>query len=147
MVVGAIDDESVAQGFGAKRSAVHGEIASEHQSFAANFADEIELGGEPFDSCAKFGASLTNVGEELFFFDYGEKLESGRAHERASAKRGSVHSWRKRGGELFIGDECAERQAAGERFRYGDDIRERTVRLIGEMAAGAAKAALNLVGD
>ena len=48
---------------------------------------------------------------------------------------------------MLVGDECAERQAAGQRFCDGHDIRQRLEFLIREISAGAAQAALNFVRD
>src|SRR5258705_12327330 len=45
-IVRAIDDQALAQSFGGEGIAVDRELDAEDQAFAANFADEIELGGE-----------------------------------------------------------------------------------------------------
>src|ERR1700689_3237869 len=44
MFVGAIDEQAAAQGFGDDRGSVYRKIDAENQAFAADFADEIELG-------------------------------------------------------------------------------------------------------
>src|ERR1700677_2587915 len=48
-------------------------------------------------------------------------------------------------GDPFRGEDCAQRQAARQRLRDRDYIRQNIVMLIGKMAPGAAQAALNLV--
>ena len=52
-----------------------------------------------------------------------------------------------RGGKFFPGQKCAQRQAGGDWFGDGDDVRGYAERLEGEDGAGAAEAALDFVED
>src|SRR5882762_8983038 len=45
-IVGAIDDQALAQSFGGERIAIDGKFDAEDEAFAPNFTDEIELSGE-----------------------------------------------------------------------------------------------------
>src|SRR5712671_1334170 len=45
-IVRAIDHQALAQSFGGERIAIDGKLDAQDEAFAANFADEIELGGE-----------------------------------------------------------------------------------------------------
>ena len=58
-----------------------------------------------------------------------------------------MHAGDERGCEFFVGDDGAERQTSGERFGDREDVRTRREFLVGEVAAGAAQAALNFIGD
>lgn len=49
--------------------------------------------------------------------------------------------------ELFIEDESAHRNAAAQRLRAGQDVRDDPVVLIGPHLSGAAHSALDLVED
>src|SRR6266404_2494703 len=110
-IVRAIDHQALAQSFGGDGIAVDGKLDAEDQAFTADFADEIELGGELGQACAEFGAACANVFEELFVFDDGEELESGGADERTSAKGGAVQAGTDAGGDGFVGENRAEGQA------------------------------------
>ena len=52
-----------------------------------------------------------------------------------------------RAATAFAGENRAERQAGGQRLGDHDDVRLRGKFLVREVAAGAAEAALNFVGD
>src|SRR5882724_11325641 len=73
-IVSAIDDQALAQSFGGEGIAVDGKLDAQDQPFAANFADEIELGSELGEAGAEFGAACVDVFEELFVFDDGQEL-------------------------------------------------------------------------
>ena len=96
---------------------------------------------------AKLGAALADVGEKIVVFDDREKFERRGADQRAAAKSRPVQSRAESGGETFVGDERAEREAARQRLRDRHDVRQRLEFLVSELAAGAAEAALNFVGD
>ena len=49
--------------------------------------------------------------------------------------------------EFFVGDDGAERQPSGERFRHRENVRTRREFLVREVAAGASEATLNFIGD
>ena len=102
-----------------------GKIDADDQAFAPDFADEIEVRGQLFQPGAQFGAARANIGEQILVFDDRQKFKRRRANQRAAAKSRTVHSGRKRRGELLVGDERAERKAAGQRLGDGDDIRKR----------------------
>jgi len=57
-------------------------VRREDQAFAADFADEIEFGGELGEAFAELGAAGADVGEQLFAFDDAEKFEGGGANQR-----------------------------------------------------------------
>ena len=147
MIVRAIDQQAAAQRFLNERRAVNRKIDAEHQSFAADLADEIESRGELFEAGAQFRAARADVCEQFLFFDNGEKFKRGGANQRTAAESRAVHSRRECGGEFLTGDESAERQAACQRLGDGDDIRQRIEFLVREPAAGAAEAALNFISD
>src|SRR5260370_38830947 len=58
-----------------------------------------------------------------------------------------MHAGRDASGNLLGGKNGAERKAGGERLGNQSDVRLRGKLLIAEEAAGAAKSALNLIGD
>jgi hypothetical protein len=68
-VVGAIDEQTLPQSLGDEGIAIDGELDTEEQAFAADFADEVELGGELCKAVAEFYATGAHVGEQLFTFD------------------------------------------------------------------------------
>ena len=147
MFVRAINEQAAAQGFGDDRRAVDREINAKDQAFAADFADEIELGGELFDSVAQLGTAFANVREQIGVFDDVQEFQRGGADERATAECGAVQSGNECRCKFFVGDDGAERQASGERFRYRENVRTRGEFLVSEVAAGASETALNLIGD
>ena len=65
--MGAINEQTLAQGFGDEGIAVDGELDAEHQAFGANFADEIEFGGELGEPFAELIAAMPNVGKDSDF--------------------------------------------------------------------------------
>ena len=69
MVVRAIDQHAAAQRFLHERRAFDRKIDAQDQSFAANFADEIEAPGKLFQPGAKFRAAFAHVCEKIVFFD------------------------------------------------------------------------------
>src|SRR5229473_2957138 len=93
-VVGAIDEQTLTQSFGDKGIAIDGEFDAEDQAFAADFADEVEFGGELGEAFAELGATVADVGEQLFAFDDAEKFEGGGANQRAAAECRAVQAWR-----------------------------------------------------
>src|SRR5580658_5279671 len=63
--VRAINEQAATQRLGDDWSTVNREINAEDQAFAADFADEIEAGGDFFNSLAQLGAAFTDVREEI----------------------------------------------------------------------------------
>src|SRR6202047_4686856 len=147
VVVRAIYDEAATKRLLDIRCAVDSEIDADDQALAADFANEIETRGELFEAGAKFRAALPNVSEKLLFFDNRQEFKRCRADQRAATERRAVHAGSKCRGKFFIRDDCAKRKATSNRFRDRHDVGGRGKLLISEISAGAAKAALNLVGN
>src|SRR6267154_1235941 len=146
-IVRAIDHQALAQSFGGERIAIDGKLDAQDQAFAANFADEIELGGELGQARAEFGAACADIFEELFIFDDGEELKGGGADQRTSAKGCAVQAGTDAGGYRFVSKNRAEGQASGQRLGDQDDVGLGGKLLVGEVASGAAEATLDFVGD
>src|SRR6266852_1986778 len=89
-VVGAIDYQTLTQSFGSEWVDIDGELDAEDETFAADFADEVEFGGEPGEAFAELGAASANVFEEFVFFDDVKKFESGGANQRTATERGAM---------------------------------------------------------
>src|SRR5260370_6271107 len=68
-VVGAIDYQTLTQSFRREGVAIDGELDAEDEAFAADFADEVELGGELGEAFAELGAAGADVFEEFFLVD------------------------------------------------------------------------------
>ena len=99
------------------------------------------------ETLAKFGAALADIFQQLRFFDGVQKFESGGADERPAAEGGAMQAGRDARGHSFGSENRAERQTGGQRLGDYDDIRLGRKFLIGKITPGAAKAALNFVGD
>ena len=67
--------------------------------------------------------------------------------KRSTAEGGSVHAGVDGLRGLFRAEQRAEGDTAGERLGEGDDVRQKTVMLVGAQFAGTSHAGLNLVGD
>src|SRR5712664_2033562 len=85
-IVSAIDQQAVLHGFRYKGRTFDGEFDAHHQSFSANFSDEVKFGGELREAFAKLRAARADVFEELFALDGFEEFERGRARKRTAAK-------------------------------------------------------------
>ena len=114
MIVRAVDQQPAAECFLHERRAFDRKIDADDQSFAADFADEIEALRQLFEPRAKFRASRANIREQIFFFDDRQKFQRRRANERSAAKRRPVHSRRQTRRRISRGNECAERKPAGQ---------------------------------
>src|SRR6266480_1092816 len=145
--VGAIDQQTTLHGHADKRRAFDGKFDTDHEAFAADFADEVELGGQFREALAQLRASRADIFEQLLVLDDVEELEGNPTGQRAAAKRGPVNPRRDARGNLLGGEYGAQRKAGGERLGNQDNIRSRSKLLIAEVAAGAAESALNLIGD
>src|SRR6267143_1662654 len=64
-IVSAVDQQSALHGFRDKWRAFDGELDTDHQPFAANFADEVKFGGELREASAQLSATRANVFEEF----------------------------------------------------------------------------------
>src|SRR6267378_3488911 len=64
-IVSAVDQQSALHGFRDKRRAFDGELDTNHQTFAANFADEVKFGGELREAFAQLSTTSANVSEEF----------------------------------------------------------------------------------
>src|SRR6266404_2457860 len=76
-IVSAIDQQAALQGFGYKGRTFDGELDANHQTFSANFTDEVKFGGELRKTFAKPRTARTDVFEELFALDGFEEFERG----------------------------------------------------------------------
>src|SRR5216684_5754358 len=146
-IVGAIDQQAALHGPTHERPAFDGEFDTDHQAFDADFADEIEFSGKLCEAFPQLFPTRTNIFEQLFVLEGLEKLEGHGTSQRATAKRSAMHPGRDAGGDLFGGENSAERKSGGERLGDQNNVRLRGKFLIGKEATGAAEAALNLIGD
>src|SRR6267142_1050937 len=143
----AIDQQTALHSFPDKRRAFDGEFDTNHQAFAADFADEADFGGKFRKAVAQLRAAHADIFEEIFVLDDLEELAGNGANQRAAAKRGAVHPGRDARSNVLRGENCAEWKAGGERLGDQNNVRLRGKFLIGEEAAGAAESALNFIGD
>ena len=95
----------------------------------------------------KLFAALANICEQLLVFECLQKFQSHGANERPAAKRRAMQARRKRGSNLLIRENRAERQPACQRLRDRHDVRLCRKLLIRKVASRAPQPALNFVGD
>src|SRR6266404_6922594 len=76
-VVRAIDQQTLTQGLGDEGIAINGELNTEDQTFAANFADKIELGGQLDQAFAELCATGADIFDELLILKDVQKFERG----------------------------------------------------------------------
>src|SRR5712691_9271290 len=145
--VRAVDEQTLFERLGDVRSAIDVQVHTQHQSFSADFADEIKFGGEFLQTRAQLRATRANIGEQALAFDWLEEGQSRGAHQRAAAKRGTVEAGRKRRGKLLARHESAQREPARERFCNHDNVRQSRKTCVRKSQPRAAQAALNFVGD
>src|SRR5204863_8172689 len=146
-IVGTVDEQAALHGFADERRAFHREFDANHQAFAANFADEAKFCCKLYKPVAQLCASRADIFEEFFALDDLEKLEGHSTSQRAAAESSAMHPGRNARGDCFRGENRAEWKSGGKRLSNQNDIRSRRKFLISEIAAGAAKPALNLIGD
>src|SRR5208282_783466 len=118
-----------------------------NESAAARFAGSGILVDQFLELLMQVPANLHDVFEQMLFFDDRQIFEPDTARQRTAAKGSAVLSGRNSGGEVFLGQECAERHSRGDRLGDGDDIGHNAEALEGEDVAGTAKAALDFVED
>ena len=135
MLVRAVDQQPLTQGFGATKGAPSiDKVDADDQAFAAHLADEIEAGRERLEAARSSAPRVPNVVEQLFVFDHGEKFERCRADQRAAAESGAVEAGAERRGEFFAGDKRTQRQV---RLRAASPpSRCRATRRISDMRSG-----------
>src|SRR5260370_3880541 len=146
-IMSAVDQQAALHGLADERPAFDGEFDTDHQAFAADFADEVEFGGELDEAVAQLRAARADIFQQLLVLDDLEELEGHGASQRAAATRGAMHPGRAERGDLLRSENGAERKSGGERLGDQSNVRPRRKFLIGEAAAGAAKPALDLIGD
>src|SRR5579859_807434 len=146
-IVRAVDQQTAAHGFRNIGSTLDGELDANHEAFPANFADEGEFGGQCGKALAQFRAACADIFEEIFVLNDVEKLERGGAGERAAAKGSAVQTGRNTLGNGFCGEDGPKREARCKRFGNQNDIGHGRKLLVREIAAAAAQAALNFIGD
>src|SRR5271168_281790 len=110
-IVGAIDEQAAAHGFGDEGAAIDEEFDAGDEAFAAHFADEGEFLGEGEEAFAQFRAAGGDVLEEFFVLEDVQKFEGRGACQRAAAEGGAVEAGRNAGGNGFRGEDGAERKA------------------------------------
>ena len=100
------------------------------------------------ESRAQFRAAFANVREQLFVFDDVQKFQR-RRRRPAARRQTSCRAFRARSAEakLSLAMIAPSGKPAGQRLRHGDNVRHARESLVREVAAGAAEAALNFVGD
>ena len=146
-LVGAVDEQAALQGLLDKRRAVDGEFDADHETLATNLADEGKFGGEGGEAVVQFFAARADVGEEIFFVNNFEKFEGGGGGERTAAESRPVKTGRDFVGDGLRREDGTERKAGRQRLGDENDVGLTRELLISEVAAGAAEAALNFVGD
>src|SRR5690348_16971576 len=146
-IVRAVDQQTAAHGLRDKGSAIDGELDANHEAFPANFADERKFSGQRGKAFAQFSAAGSDIFEEILVLDDVEKLERGGASERATAKGSAVQTGRNALGNRFGSEDGPEREARCKRLGNQNDIGHGRKLLVSEIAAGAAQAALNFIGD
>src|SRR5713226_702739 len=122
-IVGAVDEQAALHGFADERRAFDGEFDADHQAFAADFADETELDGKLGEAVAQLRAAHADIFQQLFVLNDLEELESHGTGQRAAAKRGAMHPGRDARGDLFGGENGAERKTGGERLGDQNNVR------------------------
>src|SRR5215472_4112832 len=145
-VVRAVDQQTALYRLGDKRSAFEGKLDADHEAFRADFANEVELRSEFAESLPQLFASRTDILEKLFLFHDAQKFERSGTSQWPAAERSAMHPGRHARGHRFRGQNGAKRKTASKRFGDQDDIRLASKFLIGKVAPGAAKPALDLVG-
>src|SRR5260370_4495475 len=146
-IVRAIDEQAALERFRDERTALKGKFHAEHTAFAADFLDEIELGFEFFKASPNFLSARADIFQKFFILDDFQKFQSDGADQRAAAESRAMQA---RGDTRRDGVLCeyrAERQPSGERLGNHTYVRSGGRCWIREIAAGAAQAALNFVGD
>src|SRR2546423_9243781 len=146
-IVRAIDEQAAAQGLSDEGISVNGKLDANHQAFAADFADEIEFGAQSGETFVQLRGAFANIFEQPVFLDDVEKFQRGGADQRSAAKGSAMQAGRNASGYRFGSQDCAQRQARGERLGDQNDVRLRRKLLVAKIAAGASEAALNFVGD
>src|SRR5437868_15349381 len=73
--VRAVDKQAALHGFGDKRRAFDRKLAADHQAFAANFPNEIEMTSDHRQAFAQLFASSAEIANARSLFDYPDNLE------------------------------------------------------------------------
>src|SRR6266850_3411217 len=118
----AIDQQTALHSFPDKRRAFDGEFDTNHQAFAADFADEADFGGKFREALVQLRSSLTDIFEQLFVLDDVEELKGNGTSQRAAAKRGAMNPGGDARGNLLGGENGAERKAGGKRLGDQDNV-------------------------
>src|SRR5258708_4818904 len=146
-VMSAIDEQAAIQRFGDKGGAFNRQLDTEHETFTANFTNEIEFCSQGGESLAEFRASRADILQKFFFLDDFQKFQRRRTDQRSAPERRSVHAGRNAGSNGFGSENRAERKSSGERLGDQRDIGFRGKFLISKIAARAAEPALNFTRD
>src|ERR1019366_6861874 len=87
MFMRTVDEQALLERLGDVRSAFDVQVQAQHQSLPADFADEIILGGEFFQTRAQLRATRADIGEQVLPLNGVEEGQCGGTHQRPSAKR------------------------------------------------------------
>ena len=123
------------------------ELGAHHQAETAHLGDDAVLLLQLADAGLQLLAAGDHVGEERRVRHDLDGGERGRAPHRVAAVRAAVAAGGPLVVELAAGAERGEREAAGDALGHADDVGLDAVVIDGEHLAGAAEAALHLVGD
>ena len=126
MLVRAVDDKPLVVAPPHIGRAVDRKIHAHNQSFAPDFADEIELLGQffrPARNCAPRSRTFSSKSSSSTIVN---KFQGRGAKPGSAAKGRAVHSGRKCGGELLVRDNRAKRQSTRQRFGNRSQCREPT---------------------
>src|SRR5712672_1149663 len=146
-IVCAIDQQASLHGFADERRASDGKFDANHQALRADFADEVEFRGKFHKAIAQLRPARPNIFEKFFVLDDFEEFKSRGARQRAAAKRSAMHPGRNTRSHFCGGENGAQRKTGSQRLGDQNNVRLGREFLISETAAGAAKSALNFIGD
>ena len=118
---------------------------AEHQTHAANAMDAVLA--ERKDAVLQIFALLLDLMQELRVAHMIEHCIRGRTDERRAAEGRRMRARRQNVAAGICREHSADRNAAAETLRHGDNIRTDAVLLERKQAAGAADAGLYLVDD
>src|SRR5260370_7616454 len=114
--MGAIDQQTALHGFADERRAFDGEFDADDQAFAADLADEFELGGEFGEALAQLRAADADILKQLFILDDLEEFEGHGTSQRTAAKCGAMQSGRDARADFLPGGNSAHPNSGSERL-------------------------------
>src|SRR5437016_462 len=95
----------------------------------------------------KICSDFIDIGQQIFFFDNGQVLESDARGERPAAEGGAMLAGGNRACEFFAREKCSEGKPGRNWLGDGNDVGLHAKCLEGEQVAGSAQTALDFVED